>query len=170
MNWNFCTLTTVINGRELKYDLETKLIWCQNYKFNDKRWAVKSGSRGGDYLQTRIGSKMYQHHRVIYKFYNPDWDIEDGSNDNSIDHINGTTDDNCITNLRNVTNQQNQWNRTKAKGYYWCENSNKWHAQIRLTGKKVHLGHFNLEADARNAYLEAKKIYHIITPILCTGS
>ena len=89
MNWNFCTLTTVINGRELKYDMESGEIWCQNYKFKCRPWEVKSGSSNGNYLQMKIGNKKYQYHRIIYKFYNPNWDIEDGSQDNSIDHKNG---------------------------------------------------------------------------------
>ena len=161
---NFCTLSTVINGRELKYDIETKLIWCVHGK--TKKWAVRKISRQGDgYLCMTIGSKTYQHHRIIYKFYNPNWNIEDGSTNNSIDHINGTKTDNCIANLRNVTNQKNQWNRTKAKGYTWNKARKKWKAQIKLNNKLFHLGLYDLEEDARNAYLEAKKVLHIITPI-----
>jgi len=38
---------------------------------------------------------------------------------NQLDHINGIKDDNRISNLRSVTNQQNQCNRTTTKGYYW---------------------------------------------------
>ena len=160
--FQFCTLTAVINGRELKYDIETNEIWGQNYSFKDKRWEVKSGSRNGGYLCMSIGNKLYLYHRIIYKFYNPTWDIDNCSNNNSIDHINGTTTDNCITNLRNVTHQQNQWNQTKAKGYYRDKSKKKWVAQIKLNRKKIHLGYFDLEEDARNAYLEAKKVHHII--------
>ena len=158
--FQFCTLTTVINGRELRYDMETNEIWCANKRSG--KWAVKKISRQHDYLTMNIGGKMYLIHRIIYKFYNPDWDIEDGSNDNSIDHINGTTTDNRIQNLRNVTHQQNQWNQTKAKGYCWSKSMKKWRAVIHLNSKRIHLGYFDLEEDARNAYLEAKKIYHII--------
>ena len=157
----FCT----INERELKYDIETNEIWGQNYKFRCRPWEVKSSCKNGDYLCMRIGSKMYQHHRVIYKFYNPNWNIEDGSRDNSIDHINGHRDDNRIENLRNLTNQQNCFNQTKAKGYSWDKKSKKWRAHIHLNAEQIHLGLFDLEEDARNAYLEAKKVYHIITPI-----
>ena len=39
---------------------------------------------------------------------------------------------------------------------------NKWKAQIRLDGKLKHLGYFVNEEDARNAYLNAKLIYHKI--------
>ena len=79
MNWKFCTLTTVINGRELKYDIESGEIWCQNNKFSGRPWEVKSACKDGDYLRMTIGSKKYKLHRVIYKFYNPNWNIEDGS-------------------------------------------------------------------------------------------
>ena len=165
MTWAFCTLTTVINGRELKYDIESGEIWGQNYNLRGRPWEVKSVWKNDDYLKMKIGSKMYFLHRVIYKFYNPKWNIEDGSKDNFIDHINGHTDENQIENLRNLTHQQNGWNRTKAKGYSWCKDMKKWRAYINLNDKQIHLGLFDLEADARNAYLEAKKIYHIIIPI-----
>ena len=36
----------------------------------------------------------------------------------------------------------------------------KWHAQIKLNGKSIHLGYFDKEEDAKNAYLKAKLIYH----------
>jgi len=129
---------------------------------NTEKWKVKKVSRDGDYLRMNIGNKMYLIHRVIYKFYNPDWDIEDGSTNNSIDHVNGHTDENQITNLRNVNHQQNCFNQTRAKGYCWNKNAKKWQAQIRLNGKLIHLGLFVLEADAHNAYLEAKKVHHIV--------
>jgi hypothetical protein len=163
--FKFCTLTTVINGRELKYDIETNEIWGQNYNRRGRPREVKLVSRVGEYLCMRIGNKKYLHHRVIYKFYNPNWDIDDSSTDNSIDHINGTTNDNRIANLRNVTNQQNGFNQTRAKGYYWDKGANKWRAYIKLNGKTIYLGLYDLEEDAHNTYLKAKKVHHIITPI-----
>ena len=130
---------------------------------NTGKWKVKSPFKNGDYLGMHIGNKMYLCHRVIYKIWNPEWDIENGcSTDNSIDHKNGDTNDNQITNLRNVTNQQNCCNRTRAKGYHWDKTKKKWKAQIRLNGKLIYLGYYDLKEDAHNAYLEAKKIYHII--------
>lgn len=163
MTWQFCTLTTVINKRELKYDMETNEIWCVHGK--SKKWEVKPSCEMGKYLCMSIGNKNYLQHRVIYKFYNPNWDIEDGSKNNSIDHKNGNTTDNRIANLRNVTHQQNHYNQTTAKGYCWNKKMKKWMAQIQSNGKHIHLGLFDLEEDARNAYLEAKKVHHIITPI-----
>ena len=79
-----------------------------------------------------------------------------------IDHINGVRDDNRISNLRNVTHQQNQHNRTTAKGYTWNKKRNKWQGKIVLNSKNIYLGLFDKEEDARAAYLKAKEKYHII--------
>jgi len=153
-------MESVINGKLVRLNLRTGEIFMQFR--HTGIWRIKKISGQHEYLIITIGEKKYKLHRVIYKIWNPDWDIEDGSNDNSIDHINGHTDDNQITNLRNVTHQQNHCNRTKAKGYSWNKQLQKWQASIKLNNKHIHLGLFVLEADARNAYLEAKKVYHII--------
>jgi hypothetical protein len=79
-----------------------------------------------------------------------------------IDHINGIRLDNRICNLRSVTHQQNQWNKTKAKGYCWNKKANKFQASIRINNKQIYLGLFEKEEDANAIYLEAKKQYHII--------
>ena len=79
-----------------------------------------------------------------------------------VDHINGIRHDNRLENLRLVTNQQNNFNRTKALGYTWNKRSNKWSAYIKLNGKQIPLGYYNNEEDARNAYLTAKRVYHKI--------
>jgi hypothetical protein len=79
-----------------------------------------------------------------------------------IDHINGIRDDNKICNLRAVTHQQNQWNRINVKGYSLKKNEQKWRSSIVFNNKKIHLGGYNTEQEARNAYLEAKQKYHAI--------
>jgi hypothetical protein len=77
-----------------------------------------------------------------------------------LDHINGIKDDNRICNLRSVTKQQNQWNRIKTKGYSYVKRDNKWRSTITVNKKYIHLGIYNTEQEARNAYLSAKEIYH----------
>ena len=108
-----------------------------------------------------FGNKNYGLSRVVYKAHNNDWDITDTSSNNFVDHINNNSLDNRIENLRILTHQQNKFN-TNAKGYYWHKKNNKWLAKIGINGKKIYLGYFTEEADARNAYLEAKSLYHII--------
>jgi hypothetical protein len=104
---------------------------------------------------------MVVKHRLVYYAHNQSWNIFDSSMNNMIDHINGNRSDNHIENLRKVTHQQNMWN-SKAKGYTWSKGKSKWQSQIMINHKKKHLGYFDNEEDARNAYLEAKNTYHII--------
>ena len=78
-----------------------------------------------------------------------------------IDHINGIKNDNRIDNLRNITRQQNTFN-TKAKGYSWNKPRGKWLAEITIDGKRKYLGRFEKEEQAKEAYLNAKKVYHIL--------
>ena len=90
------------------------------------------------------------------------WYIVHGEIVDCLDHINGDRSDNRICNLRSINNQQNCFNQTKGKGYSWFKRDNNWRAYINLNRKFIHLGYFNTEEDARNAYLKAKKQYHII--------
>lgn len=80
-----------------------------------------------------------------------------------IDHIQHMEDPykmNRFNNLRESNNQRNQFNRPDVKGYYKV--GSKFRSKIFLDGKHIHLGYFTTEEGARNAYLEAKKIYHKI--------
>jgi len=79
-----------------------------------------------------------------------------------LDHINRIKTDNRICNLRAVTNQQNQFNLSKAKGYTFIKKYNKYQSQITTNQKIKYLGWFNTEEEARQAYLAAKQIYHVI--------
>jgi len=103
----------------------------------------------------------FSQHRLVYYANNQDWDIWDTTQDNMIDHYNRKRDDNRIENLHVATNQQNQFNRN-AKGCSWNKNAGKWRAQIMLDGKKIHIGYFDTEEDARNAYIKKKLELHII--------
>ena len=129
-----------------------------------KEMKLQTDSKKYKRLQFRINKKLYRLyiHRLVYWLYNPDWDIMDSSTNNSIDHIDGNPLNNNIENLRLVTHQENQWNQTRAKGYSWKKKDKKWEAYITINTKNKYLGLFDNEEDAHNAYLEAKKKYHII--------
>lgn len=117
------------------------------------------GRAAGGYIRIKMkhNKKIYQlmaHQFIFYKVY--------GKIVEEIDHINGDRTDNSIENLREATCQQNHFNRTTAKGYSWHKNNKKYESRIKLNDKLIYLGSFDNEKDARQAYLDAKKIYHII--------
>ena len=158
-----CYIYLKIKGRELMineddcYDIKM----LTTYKIPKWKQVTIQDRRDG-YKYININYKKIQLHRVIYYAHNKGWDIHDISKDNKIDHIDGNIANNNISNLRVVTAQQNQFNRHTAKGYYLCKTTNRWQAEIALNRKNIHLGRFDTEEEAHNAYLEAKKIYHIM--------
>ena len=106
-------------------------------------------------MQICLDKKYYNvsgHQFAFYTKYNRLVDF--------IDHKDGDRSNNRIDNLREVTIQQNQHNRTTAKGYCFCKKSNKYRTTIKLNYKTIHIGYFKTEQEARQAYLDAKKIYH----------
>tara|TARA_R110002072_G_scaffold285975_2_gene450927 strand:+ start:343 stop:852 length:510 start_codon:yes stop_codon:yes gene_type:complete len=157
----------VLNDRLIRIDKNDSMnIWYwRDWFIKTPKWVKKKISlrldKNTEYKSYRFGlnKKNYILSRVVYKAHNPDWDITDSSENNQIDHININSLDNRIENLRVLTSQQNKWN-TSAKGYYKCKYTNKWRAEIRVSGKCIKIGRFTEEADARQAYLNAKEIHH----------
>ena len=94
-------------------------------------------------------------HQFIYYIVN-------GKIVEQIDHIDNNKLNNRIDNLIEVTNQQNSFNRKDTKGYYFRKDRNKFRSQIKIDNVVIHLGYFNTEEEARQTYLDAKKIYHVI--------
>lgn len=74
------------------------------------------------------------------------------------DHENGDRLDNRRTNLRLATASQNNANskdrprRSRFRGVYWHNPSNKWVAQVSVGGQPRHLGLFANEVKAARAY------------------
>ena len=124
----------------------------------DKRsnkWRVVKGANSLGYLAIGIEDKRYQFHRIIYKAFNPEWDLHSPL---KIDHINRDRKDNRIENLRLVTIQENAFNRD-AKGVSCSRNG--FLAYIKLNGKSF-AKRFAKEDEAREWYLQQKAILHII--------
>mgnify|MGYP000135495521 FL=1 len=151
----------IINERRVKYEEGEIWSYFKWGKSKNFKWHLLKGTIDNGYRKTIINKKHYKYHRVIYKLHNNDWDMDDEPRKNPIDHIDRNPLNNNINNLRVVSMQQNTFNRD-CKGYYWIKNENKWKAQICIDGEQKYLGRFNLEEDAKNAYLDAKKLYHII--------
>jgi hypothetical protein len=76
-----------------------------------------------------------------------------------IDHIDRDRSNNRIQNLRAYDKNMNNKN-TLGKGYYLHNQTGKYCAQITLDYKHIHLGCYETEQEARQAYLIAKNKYH----------
>ncbi len=142
-----------LNGRVLKYLNENCILFC----FRKKYWkeiSICITNQGYKYIN--INNKQYLIHRIIgYLFLG--LDIEDGTQ--MIDHINRNRLDNRLENLRIVNILQNAWNRTmNSDGVNGKYNQ----VVIKVNKKAIHLGCFKTREEARQAYLDAKQIYHQI--------
>lgn len=80
-----------------------------------------------------------------------------------LDHIDGNSENNRISNLRLVNPAQNTWNKLvkgKAPGVDKGPRG-RWKARIQgHDGRKINLGTWDSEAEARAAYLGAAAILH----------
>lgn len=115
------------------------------------------------YLAIQIAGFRYKAHRLIWR-----WVTGTDPLPMEVDHINQNKNDNRYQNLRLATRNQNRYNisaykcnKLGVKGV--CLNgkaSNKYRAQIRIDGKKVHLGTFSSLEEAELAYIKAATVAH----------
>lgn len=157
----------------LRYDPATgKLFWrvrtldvCSSEKsmraFNSRYagkeafTALRSGYPSGSIL-----GKTYLAHRVIWAMETGEWPKY------QIDHINHDRADNRMSNLRDVTAQENfrnlsmfSNNTSGTTGVYWNKQYKKWHATIRRMGSTENLGLFSDIDEAIEARKMADKRY-----------
>lgn len=79
-----------------------------------------------------------------------------------VDHIDRNGCNNTSANLRLVSSWENSLNRSpnrnkRFKGMNWNKRQKKFHAHIRVHGKKIHLGSFATDVEAALAYDEAAR-------------
>lgn len=137
--------------------LTRKVTTAPNAKVGDL-----AGWLDGDYYRVRVASKCYLVHRIIYLMHHkvlPE----------IVDHINGNTRDNLITNLRIATKKQNRWNcernSTTISGYKGVyKDGKKWKALITRNGIRYYLGmHTTPELAAKAVETKSKELsgnYH----------
>lgn len=102
-------------------------------------------------------------HRVAWAHFYGKWP------EHTIDHINGDPTDNRISNLRDVPHALNMHNQRNAArhnlsskliGAHWHKAGQRWRSNITVGGVTKHLGLFDTEQQAHDAYVSAKRRLH----------
>ena len=144
----------------LHYDQDTGIFtWLIS------RGNIKNGKKINNsafyYTNIKINKKSYRAHRLAWLY------VYGFMPTNQIDHINGNKSDNRICNLREVTNQQNQFNspvrkdnKSGIKGVHWHKKQSKWVANLHINGKQKQLGSFDNLEEAEKVISEARKLHH----------
>lgn len=126
------------------------LYWLDNTK--------NAGWQDGDgRIHIRLDGDLYLAHRLIFLMFNnylPDL----------VDHRDQDPSNNRVQNLRDASKQVNAINtglpannKSGIKGVSWHKAGNKWTAQIKHNGIKIHLGSYSELADAVDARLKAEE-------------
>lgn len=140
-----------------------------NPKTGVMRWRKRRGSRalvGGvvgtpkgpnDYLVFQINGTLYRLHRVAWALHYGEWPSDE------IDHRDLNRQNNRIKNLRPARRSSNSANGPghlpgRLKGTGTMPNG-RWTAQIGVNRKKIHLGCFDTEKEAHEAYCAAAVRY-----------
>lgn len=141
------------------YERLNKRSWC--VCFSDDRRIKMKAVRG--VVHRRADGTKYTRilamHREILGLQHYDNRI--------VDHIDGNPLNNCRNNLRLASPLENSRNMKKKpgcssdlKGAVWDKGRNKWKAEIRANGRRMHLGRFDTAEEAHAAYRAAALKYH----------
>ena len=119
----------------LQYNSETGvLIWIKSPAHTIKVGTRAGYNSGHGYLKIGFKGKLYYAHRLAWYLHYGKWPI------NNIDHINGIRNDNRISNLRDITQQQNSLNqknhRNKTYKYYGYHKASKlWRVRLYINNE-----------------------------------
>ena len=104
------------------------------------------------YVVIVINGKTYRAHRLAWFYFYGNWPKR------QVDHIDMDKQNNSIKNLRDVTARTNKSNnklRQEGRLLGTSRHDGKWQARIYINPKDVHLGTFNTELEAHEAYKKA---------------
>lgn len=145
--------------RILKYNPYTG-VFTSKVDSKNKRSGDILGRNSRGYTVIYIKNYNYRAHRLAWLYVHGAFPVND------IDHINGNRDDNRISNLRSVTNQENHKNKTLLSnnkhgvtGVGWCKKRLIWRVSITVDLKHVHIGYYSSLLDAACARKAKERLY-----------
>ncbi len=156
-----CSLAQSQLKEILHYDPDTGIFTRAKPmgRFNRYKIGSEIGTYHEGYKRIFLFKRQYYAHQLAWLYIHGVWPSSE------IDHINIVKHDNRIINLRLVTRSQNiqniglQSNNSSGfKGVSWW--ANRWHAQITVNLKKIHLGAFINLDDAIAARKQAEEQLH----------
>lgn len=136
-------------------------LWKISPSHRVRAGMVAGHSHGNGYTHLKIFGRQIAAHRVAWAVVYGKWP------EKQIDHIDGDKSNNRIENLRDIGAKENTQNQRRCKASNLScgllgvsKNRGKWQAQIKVAGRRKHLGTFDSPAIAHQAYLAAKRLMH----------
>lgn len=147
---------------QLSYDKDTGIFVRLKSMSNKTRVGdVAGGKETSGYIRISLFGRTYKAHRLVWLY------VYGVMPDGEIDHINLIKDDNRLCNLRQVSMEQNQWNRANrvdnksgVKGVHFCKTWKKWIAACRVNGVRHHIGRFDDLKEAEVAVVSFRRTHH----------
>ena len=143
----------------LSYNKDTgELAWKKKASSSALVGTIAGCVNNYGYVHIGLKGKQYKSHRVAWFLYYGVEPILD------IDHINGVTTDNRISNLREVSHLENgknmrlsKANKSGHQGIYLKKKTNTWRAIIGVNNIQIELGTFKTLDEA----IKARKLANI---------
>ena len=156
----------VLNDTTMKVFRDGRIHTLFKYKDGRERWTDRAFVSNKDgYFRVMIGPRKknkrvnYLVHNVISLCY-----LGEKPEGYQTDHINSIRTDNRLENLQYITPQQNYQKRKTINGRnikgYFLTKYGKYRASITVDNKKISLGTYDTEEEARQVYIDAKLKYH----------
>ena len=155
----------VLNDSTIKVFRDGRIHTLFKYKDGREKWRDRVLTLSHGYFRVFLDSIKKNHkvrhfvHNVIALCY-----LGEKPEGFQTDHINSIRTDNRLENLQYITQQQNiqkrkMMNGINVKGYRLTKYGT-YEARITVDNKKISLGTYDTEEEARQTYLNAKLKYH----------
>jgi len=148
----------------LDYNADTgAFTWRIGRQGHKKAGDVAGFRRSDGYIRITVDQHRVWAHRLAWFYTHGAWPAQ------QIDHINGDTSDNRLDNLRDASPRVNMQNERRGRqrknrgtllGAHWCTTWKRWKSSINAEGKRLHIGWFDTEQQAHDAYVAAKRRLH----------